>query len=477
MKPSRPNILYIMPDELRQRALGYRGQDPVLTPAIDRLAAESLELENVFSNYPVCSPHRGMLFTGQYPCTNGVMGNSNSSTRQFMVRLGVATECLPDVLFENGYHCGYVGKWHLDSPEETDAAHLEPRRADGKIWDAFTPVSRRHHFDFWFSYGCCDQHFRPHYWENTNDVKSVQEFPGEWGPALEAERVKKYLRNEHGERPDDQPFFMVWAPNPPHMPFDQVPEQYKELYKDKSVDELLNAPAFMALREAPPELPEAMRRVFDSNLEQARSEVKDYFACVSAIDDYVGQVLQTLEDCGLKDDTLVIFASDHGELLGSHGLLRKGPWYDDSLKIPFLLRWPGVLEPGKRHFLMNTPDIMPTLLSLVDLADTIPSTVEGQDLSSLIRSEQFASEVPAANEAGGLAYYINAAMNTRGVRDIDYFLVVLRNSYDEERPILYDLRRDPDQMRDVAAEQPDVVRRMRELLQVWMQENHDWWLR
>ena len=173
----------------------------------------------------------------------------------------------------------------------------------------------------------------------------------------------------------------------------------------------------------------------------------------------------------------VIFASDHGELLGSHGLLRKGPWYDDSLKIPFLLRWPGVLEPGKRHFLMNTPDIMPTLLSLVDLADTIPSTVEGQDLSSLIRSEQFASEVPAANEAGGLAYYINAAMNTRGVRDKDYFLVVLRNSYDEERPILYDLRRDPDQMRDVAAEQPDVVRRMRELLQVWMQENHDWWLR
>lgn len=460
--------------------MGYRGEDPTITPNIDKLAAESLELENVFSNYPVCSPHRGMLFTGQYPCTNGVMGNSNSSTRQFFVRLPVNTPCLSDVLYENGYTCGYVGKWHLDSPVDADQAYLEPRREDGKIWDAFTPEHRRHHFDYWVSYGCNDQHFRPHYWENTSRVEDVREYPGEWSPEVEAKKVISYLKNENGERPAEKPFFFVWAPNPPHMPFEQVPERYKALYRDKTPDELLTAETFQKMEGPAPEVPPSMRKDFEKNMALTRSEAANYFACVTGVDELIGDVLKALEDAGLKEDTLVIFASDHGDLLGSHGLIRKGPWYDECLKIPFLLRWPGVLEPGRRDdFLMNTPDIMPTLLSLAGLREAIPETVEGHDLSGLLLAgADAASEAGEGDEEkGGLAYYINAAMNTRGVRDRHYFLVVERNAYDEERYILYDLAADPNCFCDCASLNPEVVGKMRARLQAWMERCGDWWLK
>ncbi len=471
---SKPNILYVMPDEFRQRAMGFRGEDPTHTPVIDRLAAESLELENVISNYPVCSPHRAMLFTGQYPCTNGVMGNANSSTKQFMVRLAANTRCLPDVLKDEGYNCGYVGKWHLDSPEEQDYPYLEPRRADGKVWDAFTPEHRRHGFDFWFSYGCCDQHMNAHYWDNTNDVKEISKFPNQWGAAIEAEQVKRFIRNAAGERDSDAPFFMVWAPNPPHMPFEQVPEKYRKLYEDKDPSELLNADTYRLVESPAPELPPELARDFEQNKAQALEEVQNYFACISGIDELFGEILETLDSCGLADNTLVIFTSDHGELLGSHGLLRKGPWYDESVKIPYLLRYPGHLQTGRQNFYLNTPDIMPTLLGLVGLEAQIPETVEGQNLSQLLNNKE---GIPEPTEAGGRAYYINAGMNTRGIRMRDYYLIVIRDAYDREQYILYDLNSDPKMFRDVSDEQQTIVKALRADLEDWMKETGDWWLR
>jgi arylsulfatase A-like enzyme len=473
---SQPNILYLIPDEWRQRGMGFRGEDPVLTPNIDHLAAESVELENVISNYPVCTPHRGMLFTGQYPCTARVMGNANSSTSQFMCRLPVHTTCLPDVLDANGYYCGYVGKWHLDSPVMEDQAYLEEVRSDGKVWDAFTPESRRHHFKYWFSFGCNDQHYQPHYWDNTNKIEERSDFPGMWSPEVEAERVIDFIKNKDNVRPKDQPFFLMWAPNPPHMPFEQVPQRFKDLFKDKSWEELLLSPAFTEMTGPASELPQDMQAQYEANMTLAKEEVRDYFAQIAGVDYYIGEVLKALDEAGLKEDTLVVFASDHGDLMGSHGLIRKGPWFDDSVKIPYLIRWPGKLKPGKRNFLMNTPDIFPTLVSMVGLKDQLPSSIEGQDLSRFIMEEGLEDSIAYQDPSGGLAYFINAPMNARGVRSTDYYLVVLRNHYDEERYILYDLKKDPYQLKDVASEKPEVVQEYRALLQTWLEDCKDWWL-
>ena len=477
----QPNILYIMPDELRQRALGYRQEDPVQTPNLDALARESLELENVFSSYPVCTPHRGMLFTGQYPCSAGVMGNANSATRQFHIRLPRERVCLSDALHAGGYHCGYIGKWHLDSPDPAHAPYLEPPREDGKTWDAFTPESRRHHFEFWFSYGCRDQHFTPHYWDNTNRVEEVTPYEGRWSVEIEAERVQDYLRNANGERDPDKPFFLMWSPNPPHMPFAEVPEKFKAIYADMDPADLLNAPSFTEVSEAAPELPEHMRAEFAANRALAHSEVRDYFACITGVDHYIGEVLACLDDCGLSDDTLVIFTSDHGDLMGSHGLVRKGPWYDESTRVPFLMRWPGKLDHGQRLVHVNTPDLMPTLLTLAGLAQEIPPTVEGQDLSAYIldaaKDRDLSTLSAFDSRPGAIAYYINAGMETRGVRTKDWALVAFRSPSDEERLILYDLASDPHQFKDVASSHPDVVQTMRGLLQAWLEASNDWWLR
>ena len=164
--------------------------------------------------------------------------------------------------------------------------------------------------------------------------------------------------------------------------------------------------------------------------------------------------------------------------MGSHGLIRKGPWFDECLKIPYLLRWPGVLEPGnKSDFLMNTPDIMPTLLGLLGLESEIPEETEGHDLSRFFFEEAADVFTEEEEDKGGLAYYINAAMNTRGVRNREYFLVVERNAYDEERYILYDLKNDPYLLKDIAAENEEIVKTMRSKLQKWMERCNDWWLR
>lgn len=477
----QPNILYIMPDEWRQRALGYRQEDPVFTPHVDALARESLELENVFSSYPVCTPHRGMLFTGQYPCTSGVMGNANSATRQFHIRLPQNTTCLSDALYEGGYHCGYIGKWHLDSPDPAHAPYLEPPRGDGKTWDAFTPESRRHNFEYWFSYGCRDQHFTPHYWDNTNNVEEVTGFKDRWSVEIEAERVQQYLKNESGERDVDKPFFLVWSPNPPHMPFAEVPEEFKALYTDADPEDLLTAETFTAMKEPAPELPKHMQAEFDSNRALALSEVKDYFACISGVDHYIGEVLACLKETGLDENTLVVFTSDHGDLMGSHGLVRKGQWYDESTRVPFLMRWPGNLEYGQRRLHMNTPDIMPTLLTLVGLERQVPTGVEGHDLSRFILTEEADQALNALGEfetvPGSVAYYINAGMDTRGLRTKDWAFVVFRSPSGDERYVLYNLQEDADQMTDIASAHPDVIATLRSKLQTWMEHTNDWWLR
>ncbi len=471
-----PNILYIMPDEWRLRALGYRQEDPVYTPNVDQLASESVQLENAISNYPVCTPHRGMLFTGQYPCSARVTGNSNSSTAPWFVRLPKHRVTLSDHLHNEGYYCAYVGKWHLDSPELSDIEHLEPRRSDGKVWDAFTPEDRRHHFSYWFSYGCNDNHYMPHYWDNTNDVSARTEFPGRWSTEVEAERVIDFIRNTNDIRPKDQPFYMVWAPNPPHMPFEQHPEAFAKYYEGKDWEDLLVAESYRALDGPKAELSPAMQREFEANIETARREVKDYFISITAVDYYIGQVLAVLEETGLKDDTLVIFCSDHGDLMGSHGLIRKGPWFDESVKIPYLMRWPGVLTPSKRTFLLNTPDIFPTLANLVGLGENLPDTIEGNDLSRFILDRSAEETISYQDEEGGLAYFINTQMNARGVRSTKYYLVVERNAYDEERYILYDLEEDPQMLVDVSRDSPEVVREYRGLLENWMQRCEDWWL-
>lgn len=429
----QPNLLFIFPDEFRTQSMGFMQQDPVLTPNIDKLAAEGTVLRDVVSNYPVCTPYRGMLMTGKYPFATGLTSNCNTKNNAYDVRLKPGEICFSDVLYKEGYETGYVGKWHLDPPEEP-YEYLEPRRRDGVIWDAFTPKERRHGFKFWYSYGCCDNHNDPHYWAGDRVEERID--VSQWSTQHEADVIIDYLLNKGEKKRDPQkPFALFWSANPPHMPFDMVPERYKEIYESYSGEQLLGR---------------ANVQEISYTLEQ---DARNYFAMVTGVDDQIGRVLDALEASGLADDTIVIFTSDHGEMMGSHGLMGKSVWYEESLVVPFIIRWRGVVKPGDvRSLLLSAPDLMPSILALMGLENQIPVSVQGGNYARAI----LGAEGPKPNAALYMQFDpANLEAGNRGIRTESYTFAVRAEAGCEQR-YLYDHAQDPYQLHNLALEQVDV---------------------
>ncbi|QDV05090.1 Arylsulfatase [Planctomycetes bacterium Poly30] len=368
----RPNLLVLFPDQFRAQAQGHRGQDPVHTPNIDRLAAEGTDCVRAYSNSPICSPARAMWQTGRYPFSNGVISNCHSGHARYGIYLKESERCLSDVLSDVGYEVGYIGKWHLDAPTEPFVS--APEAWDGHVWDAFTPPGpKRHGHAFWYSYGGFNDHLRPHYWRD--DREDRVEFQG-WSARHETDVAIDFLRNPGGTQRDAaRPFALTLSWNPPHPPHDQVPEEYLEHYRHCTPRELLRNPNVEGAASP-------------AEIARACASVQGYFGAITGIDDQVGRLLACLREEGLEENTLVVFASDHGEMMGSHGRMQKGSFHEESTGIPFLVRQPGRIPAGRRcEVLLGMPDVMPTLLGLLGLGAEIPASVEGQDLSPALLGE------------------------------------------------------------------------------------------
>lgn len=448
----RPNLLFVFADEHRQQAMGFMDADPVLTPNLDRFAAGSMVLPNAVSNRPVCSPYRAMLMTGKYPFANGVVTNCCSAYTRFGVFLPESERCVSDVLHDAGYSLGYLGKWHLDAP---DAPDVEDWRE--AVWDSYTPPGPgRHGFDYWHAYGCANNHLRPHYWIGDAPEEEKTYFE-QWSTEHEADVAIDYIRNRDGnKRVDGQPFGLFISINPPHMPFEQVPEEYRQIYADKSPSELLNRPNVR----------------LESGGKRAETAVNDYFAAVTGIDRQFGRILECLEEEGLADDTIVVFTADHGEMMGSHDLMYKTWWYDESFLIPFIIRWPGRIAPGTDPLHLGVPDTMPTLLGLMGLADQTPPYVEGTDYSGIMQGQDGARPTSS--------FYLNAApgqveADARGVRTDSHTFVVHRQADGSEELILHDNQADPYQMKNIAPENPALVSELRRELAHWLEKTNDPW--
>ena len=363
----QPNILFILSDQFRAMCLE---DDPVRTPHLDRFAETSITLTQAVSAYPVCSPHRAMLLTGQHPSRNGVPINVNSANQAMMpdgvgLRDGLPTWA--SVLNENGYRTGLIGKLHTEPvrlPE--DEIHGEGRRPeDGKVWDSWSPFNRRFGFEFWYSYGCCDHHLTPHYW-TTDAPREQRTDVDQWSAEHETDVAIEFLENT----PQDRPFALFLSWNPPHQPFDELPDDAPlEYYESMSAGELL-------VRENVDHTSDVGREAADI--------APMYFAAVERIDAELGRVTAALERLGLEEDTIVVFTADHGMQLGSHDLLYKNVPWDESKRLPCLMRIPGQ---GKRETpaIFTSVDIAPTLIGLAGHGDAIPEEMQGRDLSPLLR--------------------------------------------------------------------------------------------
>ncbi|TVQ22664.1 MAG: DUF229 domain-containing protein [Spirochaetaceae bacterium] len=467
----KPNIVFVFADEYRRQAVGFMGQDPVLTPNIDGLAREGVVFTNAVSNFPVCSPYRAMLMTGKYPFRNGVPGNCNNERPDCYLRPDEIT--LSDTLNSAGYSPGYIGKWHLEYPEEETWPFTEGPRSDGRVWDSYTPPERRHGFDFWYAYGCCDSHLDPHYWTGNAPIEERID-PGEWSVKHETDIALSYIRNEKGERDPAKPFALFMSFNPPHMPFDQVPEEYLRLYEDRPVSELLNRPNV----------------VLEGKGADAAKDVYGYFGAVSGIDDQFGRILKVLDEEGLAENTIVIFTSDHGEMMGSHGLMNKVVWYEESFLVPFILRWPARLGHRVDDLLIGTPDIFPTLMNMIGSPELVPAGVQGRDLSGWVLSDQSdqtmvsratgeppapVEDTPRPDEVLYLSIPFHASgADRRGARTGRYMYVVERIDGEQNR-YLYDYREDPYQMTNLIGTKPEVERDLDLRLARLLHETGDPW--
>lgn len=439
---SRPNLLVVLADQFRASALGCLDQDPTCTPALDGLAAGARVLTDAVSTHPVCSPARAMMMTGLYPWSNGVPFNVNSSRVDEGVGLRTDARCWSDVLAEQGYRLGYIGKWHLTPPTADDELYGEGRRDDGKVWDAWTPPQERHGFDFWHSHGCCDQHLEPHYW--TTDAPRERPLRvQQWSAEHETDVAIDYLRAAGDADANDRPFALMLSLNPPHQPFDELPEGYLTRYADLSPEELLRRPNVDLASETGHE---------------AAQIAPKYFAAVTAIDDQIGRLLQELDELGLTDDTIVIFTSDHGMQLGSHELIYKNVPFEESIRVPFLVRWPGHVPPGRDDLLLSSVDVAPTLLGLLGVADQIPDEVQGTDCSAALLGETDAPRPTAALYLG--PPYSPGDPDVRGLRTSTHKVVVALRENGTVSVRLFDLRSDPYELSDVCADQPDARREM-----------------
>jgi arylsulfatase A-like enzyme len=443
----QPNLLFIFPDQYRPQAMGFMNEDPVITPNLDKLASQGVVFTDAVSNRPLCSPYRAMLMTGKYPFSNGVQTNCNTSSRKYSNYLREDETCFGDVLKANGYLAGYIGKWHLDAPGGPDV-----ERWQDAVWGTYTPPGpKRHGFDFWHAYGCHNRHNDPYYWETNASIEDTL-FPREWSPIHEAKVASRFIENNKGK-----PWALFVSMNPPHGPYHEVPERYRELYKNTPIDSLLNRANVPAGESG----------------DIGRRNVIDYFACVSGVDEQIGKILNKLEETGQAENTIVVFTADHGEMMGSHGRMQKVVWYEESFRIPFIIRWPEKMKPGKNDLHLSVPDLMPTLLSLMGMKDNLPD-VEGTDFSKTFLGEKQKTPdftlyfSPSFEEAlGGM----------RGMRNERYTFVIRRNNEGEVTDyLLYDNEKDPYQLKNIAISNQSLVEKFEKKIFEKLTEINDPWI-
>ncbi len=405
-----------------------------------------------------------MFLTGQYPLRNGVTANVNSTTAPYGVELKQDARCWSDVLKDSNYSLGYIGKWHLDSPHEPYIATDTYNNRGPMKWNEWCPPERRHGFDFWYAYGTYDLHLRPMYWR-TEAPRDGYHFVDQWGPEHEANVAIDFLNNTGGRHRDpDKPFALCVSMNPPHQPYDQVPARYLEAYAHLTDDQLGLDPA------VPP--------AGTPGGDYFRKNQRQQLAMITGVDEQFGRILDALDASGQRENTIVIFTSDHGDLLGRHhgrpGALKQfnepAP-FEPAIRTPFLVRYPGTIAPRADDLLLSTPDIYPIMLDLLGLADRVPSAVQGRSLAPALRDE-----TGAFRPSGQLYISLDPTGQRPGLRGISTTTHTLIQWPGTDETIqLFDRRTDPYQLQDCAATQPEVAAALqKELISLLEAINAPW---
>jgi arylsulfatase A-like enzyme len=341
----QPNIIFAFSDEHRWHAMGHTAMPNVQTPNMDRMALEGVAFDLCVSNYPVCSPYRAMLMTGRWPHQNGVIDNN--------IPLNPDAVTLGDLFRKAGYSTGYIGKWHLGGED------AKPYGFDySTIW-----TNTNTHFDE----------------SDFHTGAGEPEQPEGYNATLMTDQANAFIRLSAGT-----PFFLMLSWNPPHSDYLDAPEDMNALYDGVDLPYRENV-------VDPTGDENARKRMLWS--EGFDDQYRGYHAHVSAVDRELGRLMETVEELGLRENTIIVYSSDHGVQLGSHGVGSKRQPYDESILVPYLF-WGGPITfPGRRIYSpVGTVDILPTLCGLAGIG--IPKTAAGRDLAAVVAQGALIDDEP-----------------------------------------------------------------------------------
>lgn len=422
----KPNILFIYTDDQAYWTVGANGNDEVSTPNIDRLSDEGANLKNAYVTTPVCSPSRASLMTGQYASEFGIADFIPQPGHRLYdpenkIGLPVNSITFAEELSEAGYITGLIGKWHLGDWTEDDSNQYHPTN---------------HGYDYFM--GLTGGGTSPVNPPLEKDGE-VQQFEGLTTDILTDEAIQFLKENS------DKPFLLNVHYRAPHSAWLPVSEEDWKPYKDLD-----------------PEIPNP--NYPDLNIERVKRMMREYLASVSGIDRNVGRLLHTLDMLKITDNTIVIFTSDHGYNMGHNGIFHKGNgiWvtnslpekqpniqqryrpnlYDQSLKVPAIIRWPGVIEPGLSvSETVTNLDWFPTLLEMANLTISNQKVVRGKSIVPLLKGEtvndwpnDFYAEYDMIN-------YAQSYMRT--YRTTNWKLV--KDYKNPDRDELYNISKDPEE--------------------------------
>ncbi len=440
----RPNILYIMSDDHAAQAISAYGSPINQTPNLDRIAREGMRFDRVFCVNSICTPSRATILTGKYSHMNGV---------PVFNRFDGSQPTVAKYLQAADYHTGMIGKWHLGSD----------------------PTG----FDYWTVLPGQGVYHDPSFLEPTGR-RVIQGYATD----IITDLALDFLKN----RPKDKPFFLMchhkaphrsWEPDAKHKAMfagKQIPEpttlwddyatrtdairecRQKVFYDLTRYDLKLEPPTnlkgpernkWLSVKptEVEIEVNGQKKTLTGNELKKWKYQryLQDYLACVQSIDDNVGRLLDYLDQAGLRENTIVIYTSDQGFFLGEHGLYDKRFMYEESIHMPFLIRWPGVTKPGTVQPAMAiNPDFAPTFMDIAGLA--VPADMQGRSLVPLLKGER-----PADWRTSWYYRYYHdpGNHNTRahyGVRTETHKLIYF---WKQDQWELYDLVADPYELHNI----------------------------
>lgn len=426
----KPNVIFIITDQWRKQALGYRGEDPVQTPNLDRLAENGFSFDNAMANRPICGPNRACVFTGKYSINNGVWTNP--------VPIAEDETTFATVFKDAGYKTAYIGKWHLG----------------GLVWNGTKSPHRRGGFDYWIEAFGHSPFSQSYFIPEGTDVRPYER--GTWAPTYETRVAMDYI-----EKNKDNPFCVVLSYNPPHTSGGLG-------FEDRSQPGgyLKNGEKKFGYGYGGPREYEKMYDTIDysknpirgnmmpvgNNQDPAFDVIPGYFGAITAIDHDIGTLMQYLKKNKLLENTIVVFTSDHGEMMGSHGRMTKGIWFEESVGVPLIISWKGrVINYREKVDLISSIDLMPTLLGLTDLP--IPESVDGTNYAPLLLGKKFKAPQYQFSSFDGALTSPKKGRYWRAVNTSRYTYALCginaNRSLTKDGLVLYDKEKDPLQMHPI----------------------------